>query len=97
MGEFLMLAPSNRADVASQVKKWTRERFGDVTVLVSEVESATPGFPALHTVVAFWTAERKHYHLRIFKPLENVQADDLPPSWYRDALAVTSGIDCGCC
>jgi len=64
MGEFLMLAPAkNRSEAASRVKRWTRERFGDVTVLVSELESATPGFPALHTVIAFWTAERKHYHL----------------------------------
>src|SRR5258708_15856464 len=97
MGEFLMLAPSNRADVASQVKKWTRERFGlggDATILVTELESATPGFPALHTVVAFWTAERKHYHFRIFKPLENVQADDLPPSWSRHPLPFTPVITC---
>ena len=104
MGEFLMLAPSNkstdRAAAASQVKNWTRERFGlggDSTILVTELESATPGFPALHTVIAFWTAERKHYHFRVFKPLEKVVAEDLPPSWYKDALAVTPGIDCSCC
>jgi nitrate reductase delta subunit len=94
-----MLAPSNRADVASQVKRWTRERFGDVTVLVSEVESITPGFPALHTVVAFWTAEHKHYHFRIFKPLLEVVEEDLPPSWYKEALAVAfvEGMQCECC
>jgi hypothetical protein len=98
MGEFLMLAPTkNRSEAASQVKRWTRERFGDVTVLVSELESATPGFPALHTVIAFWTAERKHYHFRVFKPLEQVAEADIPPAWYREALAVTPGIDCSCC
>jgi hypothetical protein len=101
MGEFLMLAPAkSRSEAASQVKRWTRERFAlgaDATILVSELESATPGFPALHTVIAFWTAERKHYHFRVFKPLENVQAEDLPPSWYKDALAVTPGIECSCC
>ncbi len=103
MGEFLMLAPAkNRSEAASRVKRWTRERFGEVTVLVSELESATPGFPALHTVIAFtviafWTAERKHYHFRVFKPLEEVAESDLPPAWYRDALAVTPGIDCSCC
>jgi len=70
---------------------------GDVTVLVTELESALPGFPPLHTVVAFWTAERKHYHFKVFKPLEQVAEDDVPPAWYRDALAVTPGIDCGCC
>ena len=90
----------DRADAASRVKDWTRERFalGDgTTILVSELESALPGFPPLSTVVAFWTADRKHYHFRIFKPLEDVAEEDIPPSWYRDALAVTPGIDCGCC
>src|SRR5438046_5434280 len=101
MGESLMLAPAkNRSEAASQRKRWTRERFqlgGYATILVSELESATPGFPALHTVIAFWTAERKHYHFRVFKPLEQVDEADIPPAWYREALAVTPGIDCSCC
>jgi nitrate reductase delta subunit len=96
-----MLAPSKtRLEAATRVKRWTRERFGlagEATLLVSEVESATPGFPPLHTVVAFWTAERNHYHFRIFKRLEDVVQDDLPPAWFKDALAVTPGLDCGCC
>jgi nitrate reductase delta subunit len=96
-----MLAPSkSRLEAATRVKRWTRERFGlagEATLLVSEVESATPGFPPLHTVVAFWTAERNHYHFRIFKRLEDVVQDDLPPAWFKDALAVTPGLDCGCC
>ena len=87
----------NRAEAASRVKQWTRERFGDATILVTEVESTTPGFPRLHTVVAFWTAEQKHYHFRVFKPLEEVTEADVPPSWYRDALAISPGVDCGCC
>jgi nitrate reductase delta subunit len=104
MSEFLMLARAKksptRLEAASRVKAWTRARFdlGDgATIFVSELESAVPGFPPLHTVVAFWTAERKHYHFRVFRPLEDVGEDDIPPSWYRDALAVTPGIDCGCC
>jgi hypothetical protein len=96
-----MLAPSqSRLDAATRVKRWTRERFSlssDSTILVSELESAVPGFPRLHTVVAFWTAERKHYHFRIFKPLQEVEENDLPPSWYLEALAVTEGVQCGCC
>lgn len=96
-----MLAPSHsRLDAATRVKRWTRERFGlseGDTLLVSEIESAVPGFPPLHTVVAFWTAERRHYHFRVFKPLEALAEPDLPPAWYREALAVTPGIDCGCC
>ena len=89
-----------RAHAASRVKAWTRSRFAlasDATILVTELESAAPGFPPLSTVVAFWTAERKHYHFRVFKPLEQVSEDDIPPSWYREALAVTLATDCGCC
>ncbi len=96
-----MLAPfkkhPDRSTAAAHVKQWTRNRFGDVTVLVTELESAQPGFPPLTTVIAFWSAERKHYHYRVFKPLEEVTEDDLPPAWYREALAVTPGLDCGCC
>ena len=99
-----MLAPPKkhpgRAAAASQVKDWTRGRFGlgsDATILVTELESGTPGFPPLTTVIAFWTAEQKHYHFRVFKPLEEVVEADIPPAWYRDALAVTPGVDCSCC
>jgi len=99
-----MLAPfkksQDRLDAAQRIKLWTRERFGlagDATLLVTELESALPGFPPLHTVVAFWTAERKHYHFKVFKPLQEVVEDDLPPAWLKDALAVSAGFDCGCC
>jgi hypothetical protein len=96
-----MLAPSHsRLDAATRVKRWARERFAlssDSTVLVSELESAVPGFPPLHTVVAIWTAEPKHYHFRIFKPLQEVVEDDLPPAWYKEALAVSPGFQCDCC
>src|SRR5438046_2306926 len=102
MSEFLMLASPKkttaRAAAASRVKSWTRARFGlgdEATIFVSELQSAVPGFPPLSTVVAFWTAERRHYHFRVFKPLGEVGEDDIPPAWYRDALAVTPGIDCG--
>jgi len=87
----------SRADAATRVKSWTRGRFGEVTVLVTELESGPPGFPPLHTVVAFWTAERRHYHFKVFKPLEQVEEADLPPAWYREALRVEPGVDCGCC
>lgn len=89
----------SRADAASRVKRWTRERFGlssDIALLVSEVQAGSPGFPPLRTVIAFWSAER-HYHFSVFKPLEEVLQEDLPPAWFREALAVTPGTDCGCC
>ena len=97
MDKLLHSRPRSDADAASRVKSWTRARFGDVTVFVTQLESGAPGFPPLRTVVAFWSAERKHYHFSVFKPLEQVSEEDLPPSWYRDALAVTPGIDCSCC
>jgi hypothetical protein len=90
----------DRAEAASRVKAWTRGRFSlssDCTLLVSELECALPGFPPLHTVVAFWTAERKHYHFRVFKPLHEVTEADIPPAWYLEALAVTEGGQCDCC
>jgi nitrate reductase delta subunit len=99
-----MLAPfrksPDRLEAASRVKAWTRHRFSlssDSTILVSELESAAPGFPPLSTVVSFWSAERKHYHLRIFKPLQEVAEDDLPPAWYKEALEVPAGASCDCC
>ena len=95
----MLAASRRRADAASRVKRWTRDRFGlssDIALLVSEVETGAPGFPPLRTVIAFWTAER-HYHFSIFKPLEDVLQEDLPPSWYREALSVAPGTDCGCC
>ena len=101
-----MFAPFKRSGdrlaAAESVKRWTRSRFGlaeNVMLLVSELESAVPGFPPLHTVVAFWTAEHKHYHFRIFKPLLEVLEEDLPPSWYKEALAVApvEGMQCECC
>ena len=99
-----MLAPfkksEDRLHAAERVKRWTRSRFGlaeNATLLVSEIENAAPGFPPLTTVVAFWTAERKHYHFKVFKPLEQVLEEDVPPAWYKDALTVEPGIDFGCC
>jgi hypothetical protein len=95
----MFVQSKGRAAAATRVKQWTRARFalGNEAILVTEVENGTPGFPPLSTVVSFWTAEQKHYHFRIFKPLEQVAEDDIPPSWYRDALAVSAGVDCSCC
>jgi hypothetical protein len=103
-GEFLMLAlPKNnldRAHAAARIKAWTRRRFrlgrGD-TIFVTELEGGAPGFPPLRTIVSFWIAERGHYHFTAFKPLEEVREEDVPPSWYLDALAVEAGVQCGCC
>ena len=91
---------SDRGEAASRVKRWTRERFRlgeDATIFVTELEGGAPGFPPLRTVVSFWIAERGHHHFTAFKPLKEVREDDIPPSWFLDALKVEAGLQCGCC
>lgn len=83
----------------ARVRGWTRERFAlseEVAVLVAEVACAVPGCPPLETVIAFWSDERRH-HCKIFKPVGEVVRDDLPPSWYKAALAVPEDFECDCC
>ncbi len=88
-----------RLHAAARVKDWTRSRFGlppEATISVSQLACSLPGCAPLETVVVFWIAERRH-HFKIFKPLEGVSPEDLPPAWLRDALAVADGLDYGCC
>ena len=86
-----------------QVADWARGRFSlppEATVLVSELECALPGCPPLETVIAFWTGPperpQRHQH-KVFKPLLQVQQDDLPPYWMKDALAVAADFASDCC
>jgi len=86
-----------------RVRAWTRARFAlgdDVAILVSELACTLPGCPPRETVVAFWTAQggqdRRH-HFKIFKPVAEVEPDDLPPAWLKDALVIPEGGDCDCC
>jgi nitrate reductase delta subunit len=82
------------------VKAWTRVRFklpDEATLLVAELACALPGCPPIETVVAFWTDTDKRHHFKIFKPVAEVVADDLPPAWLKHALAVPEGGDCECC
>ncbi len=88
-----------RSAAGAQVKAWTRERFKlspDAAISVSELACGLPGCAPLETVVLFWIAEQA-YRIKVFKPLGEVAAEDLPPAWFRDALAVGDGSDCGCC
>lgn len=83
-----------------RVKEWTRARFSlgeDETVMVSEVACALPGCAPLETIAAFWTRDEKRHHFKIFKPVEEVVEDDLPPSWMKSALAYEEGAGCDCC
>ena len=87
-------------DAVERLKESTRARFAlgeDETVMVAEIARALPGFPPLETVVAFWTADGTRHHFKIFKPVEGVVDEDLPPSWLKDSLALSEGVECACC
>jgi len=88
-----------RLKAIDRVEEWTRERFGlarGSAVHVWEIACAVPGCPPLETVVGFSIAEQRH-QFRVFKPLEQVGSDDLPPAWFKGALAVAGELDCDCC
>ena len=87
-------------EARERVREWTRARFAlaeDAAILVAEVACGLPGCPPLETVVAFWTADAKRHHFKVFKPLAEVRPDDLPFAWLMDALAVADGFECDCC
>ena len=91
--------PAGHAAAADRVRGWTRERFGlpeEAVIMVAQLSCAVPGCPPLETVVAFWTENSRH-HFKVFKPVEQVVADDLPPAWLKNALADIEGIGCECC
>lgn len=86
------------AEALDRVRAWVRARFelGDAAILVAEVACAVPGCPPLETVIAFWSNERRH-HYKVFKPVRAVTEDDLPPRWFKSALAVPDDWTCDCC
>ena len=98
---FSKKSPKKHAEhvaALDRVRAWVRERFrlGDGAILVAEVACAVPGCPPVETVIAFWSEERRH-HFKVFKPVAEVMADDLPPRWYMGALAVPDEFECDCC
>ena len=38
--------------------------------------------------MAFWTDTDKRHQFKVFKPVEEVVEDDLPPAWLKSALVV---------
>ena len=88
-----------RSAALDRVREWVRGRFAladDAAILVAEVACAVPGCPPLETVIAFWSDERRH-DFKVFKPVAEVVCDDLPPSWYKGALAAPDDFECDCC
>ena len=95
----LQKSPEHQEALA-RVRDWTRERFKLAetdAILVTELACGLPGCPPLETVVAFWTADGRRHHFKIFKPVREVLADDLPFAWLKDSLAVPEGFGCDCC
>jgi len=88
-----------RLQVADRLEQWTRERFGlpkEAAVSVAEVACTLPGCAPRETVVMFWIAAQR-YQFKLFKPVAEVVADDLPYAWLKDALAVQEGAGWECC
>jgi nitrate reductase delta subunit len=93
-----------RQAALQRVEAWVRERFrlsNAAVVMVTELACQVPGCPPLETVIAFWAepdaAQPVRSHLKIFKPVLQVLAEDLPPWWMKDALAATPDWVCACC
>jgi hypothetical protein len=87
-------------EAAQRVKESTRSRFRlaeDETIVVTEIARALPGFPPLSTAVTFWTADGERHHFTVFKPVEEVLDDDIPPAWLKESLALSEGVECACC
>lgn len=101
---FGSFTPSPQQSAAlARVEAEVRERFRlstETVVLVTELVCALPGCPPLETVIAFWTGsegDALRHHYKVFKPVQQVTADDLPPWWMRDALVAAPDGVCGCC
>jgi nitrate reductase molybdenum cofactor assembly chaperone NarJ/NarW len=89
----------DRAAGHERLRAWTRERFtlaNDDTIMVSQIACSAPGCPPVETHVVFWTQAGRH-HFKIFKPLAEVDADDVPPAFMKNALVAPEGFDCDCC
>jgi hypothetical protein len=87
-------------DAVQRVKDWTRQRFEldeGRLVMVSETASKLPGHPPLQTAVSFWTADEMRHHFTVFKRVEEVAEEDIPPAFMKAALALSDGISCSCC
>src|SRR5205814_3583919 len=83
-----------------KVRGWTRARFRlpeEAAVLATEVNCRQPGCPPLETVVAFWTDAGTRHQFKVFKRVEEVVEDDLPPAWLKGALVVDEEAGWECC
>jgi hypothetical protein len=95
----LKRSPEHVAALA-KVRDWTRARFTlseDAAVMAAEVSCRLPGCPPLETVVAFWSEDGQRHQFKVFKRVEEVAEDDIPPGWLKSALVVDEDAELDCC
>ncbi|MGH6769143.1 MAG: hypothetical protein ACRECO_09005 [Xanthobacteraceae bacterium] len=105
MPEAFRIRPALKRSAAhvaalERVRAWTRTRFKlpeDGAVMAVEIACTVPGCPPLETAVAFWTDTDRRHQFKIFKRVEEVVEDDLPPAFMRDALMVDEEANFDCC
>src|SRR5262249_5295589 len=89
-----------RSKALERVKQWTRARFQlpqDAPILIREIACRPPRSPPLEAVVSFWTDGDTRHHFKVFKRVEEVVPDDLPPAWLKNALIAVEGEGLECC
>ena len=87
-------------DAVERVKDWTRSRFEldeSAIVMVTEADGKLPGYPPRQTAVSFWIDGNSRHHFTVFKRVEDVIEEDIPPAFLKDALALSEGAACSCC
>lgn len=94
---FRRLGPEHDTlDDLCRVEALVRDRF-DVRdselILVSQDPGARAGFPPLETNVIFWKDEVR-YKLKLFAPVAEVTASDIPVRWLLPALEDTGENEC---
>lgn len=96
---FVKRSPDH-SQALDRVREWTRARFAlpeEAAILVTELACGLPGCPPIETVVAFWTDADTRHSFKLFKRVEEVLEEDLPPSWMKNALiANEEAAYCGC-
>ena len=98
----MFLSPARPIDqavrAALQTAVRTRFRLDDTAVVMTtELRCGQPGCPPLETVIAFWEPDDTRRQFRIFKPLDHINEDDMPPWWMRNVLPSEDSIICSCC
>lgn len=84
----------------SRVEQLVRCRFRldeHAPIRVEQRVPPEPNYPPLETRITFWRGNDREHQYRVFKPIAEVCAADLPPWWYRDALILDIFPYCDCC